>query len=268
MCYLHSVLSEHSTGNEVSGTPSVVDTPSIDATDPAMDTPPPQDSNSEGLLLPDSVETAGDGTELPSVTRLSEGDRDPPTQQDGGDRSGPGSLEVEEGDAQVDTREEEGGGGGVESTGQAAVESVVPRSEEPEMNFDPPEATPSEKEEGGESGHHRGDEPPSTLSGDTPSEVDVLYEAPLEDSETVDEEATPTPETEATPIPDAEAPPTPDPDAEVMTFEEFKQKMLSENQFDEAIANVRISEAKNNYASLDCGAKVIETNPQAQVSVT
>ena len=264
---MHSVLSEHSTGNEVSGTPSVVDTPSIDATDPAMDTPPPQDSNSEDLLLPDSEETAGDGTELPSVSRLAEGDRDPPTQQDGGDRSGPGSLEVEEGDAQVDTREEEvgGGGGGVESTGQAAVESVVPRSEEPEMNFDPPEATPSEEEEGGESGHHRGDEP---LSGDTPLEVEVPYEAPLEDSETVDEEATPTPETEASPIPDAEAPPTPDPDAEVMTFEEFKQKMLSENQFDEAIANVRISEAKNNYASLDCGAKVIETNPQAQVSVT
>ena len=34
----------------------------------------------------------------------------------------------------------------------------------------------------------------------------------------------------------------------------------------DSIANIPISKTKNNYASVDCGAKVISTNQEARVS--
>lgn len=35
--------------------------------------------------------------------------------------------------------------------------------------------------------------------------------------------------------------------------------------FAESVASIRIGKTKDNYASVDCGAKVIATNKQAQV---
>ena len=64
-------------------------------------------------------------------------------------------------------------------------------------------------------------------------------------------------------------------DDQVMTFEEFKRKMReqedgqgTQRSVEEAGAGGTASKraaALTNYASFDCGAKVIETNKEAQV---
>ena len=64
-------------------------------------------------------------------------------------------------------------------------------------------------------------------------------------------------------------------DDQVLTFEEFKKKMREQEggqgqqRMLEDVATVGGAPKKtilSNYASFDCGAKVIETNSEAQVS--